>query len=161
MPTIDDLLYESQELTLSNLIKENKFADAAKYIKRTEVMKHEISVFDQSKPLLVGNLPVSMQVNEDPRQRLIVNPDKAGHPDPSYRGADHIFSQSKIEWKAAIHLAAERGLVDIVRLLLNKAKESSLVDYVNIKDGYGRTPLHYAAIGGNEEMMKYLVRVGC
>ncbi len=160
MPIMDDLLYESQELTLSNLIRENKFADAAKYIKRSQIMRHEAVVFNPNASLSVGALPISMQISEDPRQRLIVNPDKVGYPNPSYRGADHIFSQSKIEWKAAIHLAAERGLVDIVRLLLNKAKQSSLTDYVNTKDGYGKTPLHYAAISGNEEMIKYLIKVG-
>lgn len=164
MPSLDDFLYNEDELILSSLIRslirENRASDAAKYVARYPIIKHSLDSLDQTRPLNIGAIPVSLQINDNPRQRLIINPDRCGYPAPTYNGAEHIFSQSKLEWKAAIHYAAERGMTDVVRLLIAKADRSSLSDYVNIKDAYGRTPLHYAAIGGHEETMQYLVRAG-
>lgn len=156
---LDDFLYNEDELILSTLIRENKFADAAKYIVKHQAIQHLPDVF-HDQPLNIGASPLSLQINSNPRQRLIINPDRCGCTTPTYDGAKHIFSQSKREWKAAIHHAAERGMTDVVRLLITKADRSSLPDYVNIKDAYGMTPLHYAAMGGHEETMQYLVRSG-
>jgi hypothetical protein len=160
MPSLDDFLYENDELTLSNLIRSDRSAEAATYVARYPAIMHRADVMNRAAPLQVGEAPISLQIGENPRQRLIVNPDRYGYQAATYNGARHIFSQNKREWKAAIHYAAEKGMTDVVRLLIAKANKSGLADYINIKDAYGRTPLHYAAIGGHEETMQYLVRAG-
>lgn len=160
MPSLEDFLYDKDELVLSTMIRENRAGEAAKYVARYQEIMHKADVMDQSRPLTVDGSPISLQIGENPRQRLVVNPDRYGYRAATYNGAGHIFSQNKVEWKAAIHYAAERGMTDVVRLLIVKANRSGLADYINTKDGYGKTPLHYAAIGGHEETMQYLVKAG-
>lgn len=155
MPSFDDFLYEESDLTLITMIKQNQSAEASKYILKKSVSQHDNQVFNPSQEVQMHLQHLSLQINENPRQRIVIT-----HPSAQTKGQDHIFSQSKKEWKAAIHFAAEKGMTDVVRLLIEKAKKSNLEDYVNIKDGYGRTPLHYAAMGGHEELMQFLVRSG-
>lgn len=155
MPSFDDFLYEESDLTLITMIKQNQPAEASKYILKKSVSPHDNQVFNPSQNVQMHSWHLSLQINENPRQRILVT-----HTSAQTKGRDHIFSQSKREWKAAIHFAAEKGMTDVVRLLIERAKKSNLEDYVNIKDGYGRTPLHYAAMGGNEELMQFLVRSG-
>lgn len=55
---------------------------------------------------------------------------------------------------SALHQAAGRGLIDIVKLLLKHGAE------VNIATAYGRTPLHQAAGGGSKDVVNLLLDAG-
>ena len=49
-----------------------------------------------------------------------------------------------------LHIAAERGHTQVVAFLFDKIKE-------DVSDGYGRNSLHRAAMGGQLEVMQYLI----
>ncbi len=53
-----------------------------------------------------------------------------------------------------LHLACEEGVVESVKLLLEKGTNP------NAKDEYGRTPLHEACIYGHLEAVKLLIEKG-
>jgi cytohesin len=55
---------------------------------------------------------------------------------------------------APLHIAAERGRLDLVQVLIERGAD------VNIRDSQGRTPLHAAAIGGNAEVIRLLIKLG-
>jgi hypothetical protein len=63
---------------------------------------------------------------------------------------ENIFQRSKENWQTAIHLATSAGMVNVVKALLAKGMP------VNIIDGYGKAPMHYAAMAGHEELMQLL-----
>jgi ankyrin repeat protein len=56
----------------------------------------------------------------------------------------------------AFHIAVETGVLDTVKFLLDK--DSDLINKTNSKNGL--TPLHIAALAGNEEVFSYLVEKG-
>ena len=49
------------------------------------------------------------------------------------------------------HVEAKRGLVSVVRLLLDKRADP------NVKDSDGNTPLHYAVLEGHGEVVRLLL----
>ena len=55
----------------------------------------------------------------------------------------------------ALHLAAENGHLEVVRLLLATGKAE-----VDSKDKYGRTPLSWAAENGHLEVVRLLLATG-
>lgn len=67
---------------------------------------------------------------------------------------NNIFHRDREEQKTALHLAAEKGLTNIVSQLLSKNMPVDLID------GYGNTALHYAAMSGNEAMISLLLDRG-
>lgn len=58
-------------------------------------------------------------------------------------------------WSSVIHSAAYRGNLPIVQLLLERAP-----DLVNALTIYDQTPLMFAAISGNEHLVRYLLERG-
>lgn len=54
----------------------------------------------------------------------------------------------------ALHWAADRGHVDVAKLLLDNSAD------VNARDECGQTPLHYAASCGHEAIVKILLQHG-
>lgn len=76
------------------------------------------------------------------------------------RGARNVFACTEFEWKAAIHFAAEAGMESVVDALLKKAEECGVEGYVNVRDGYGYTPLHLACAGGHEQLIRRLYEAG-
>jgi ankyrin repeat protein len=61
-----------------------------------------------------------------------------------------------------LHLAAYFGLLPLAEKLLERAKSTgtSLSDKINAKDGFGWSPLFYAASDGHEEMVQLLCEEG-
>ncbi|KAJ3100415.1 hypothetical protein HDU96_010347 [Phlyctochytrium bullatum] len=66
-------------------------------------------------------------------------------------------SKLSTDWPkvAALHIAAERGHFDIVKVFVDDFGAD-----VNVRDAYGATPLHAAAHAGNLEIVKFLVSEG-
>lgn len=58
-------------------------------------------------------------------------------------------------WAGPIHQAAFQGRQDTVKRLIDEKKND-----VNETDGFGSTPLHYAAMGGKTEMVSWLLGNG-
>lgn len=74
------------------------------------------------------------------------------------RGADPDYRlNSKINnGKSVIHAAAEGGNIKVLEAILAAAKDPSL----ELRDLKQRTPLYYACVEGQEEMVKYLLEKG-
>ncbi len=149
------LLNNAQDINIIRLIAENRIAEAVRYINAAQdaLRLNKTQDFVQGHINVTTRNPLYVFLNNDPRQILTISHDAVAR-------ATDIFSQSKESFQAAIHLAAQKGLTDIVRLLLNKAARGGFTDYVNIKDAFGRTPLHYAALAGQEETICFLINAG-
>ncbi|MBS0619914.1 MAG: ankyrin repeat domain-containing protein [Verrucomicrobia bacterium] len=88
-----------------------------------------------------------------------------------YRAADKghlLVCHLLLEWKAdpnrlsgdencaALHVAAERGNTDLATIIRLHIEDED----VNVRSGYGATPLHHAARGGHVAMMRWLLDQG-
>lgn len=62
-----------------------------------------------------------------------------------------INVQDKEEGRTALHMAVDRGLMDVVEFLLERKAA------VNLADNDGQTPLHYACICEHEGVVKVLL----
>ncbi|MBF0139688.1 MAG: ankyrin repeat domain-containing protein [Magnetococcales bacterium] len=58
-------------------------------------------------------------------------------------------------WAGTFHQAAFQGRLETVKRLIAEKKND-----VNEADGFGSTPLHHAAMGGNTEMVNWLLNNG-
>lgn len=67
--------------------------------------------------------------------------------------AANINTRDMAGW-SPLHLAAKAGLVDVVRLLLDRGAE------INARDDYGSTPLHRAVWHGRNEVVNVLIGNG-
>lgn len=159
---LQDFTYDNNELTLIKLIQNNQANEAADYVARYPILMHDFQVFNPSSSISTSPGPLALQVGKNHREIIIINPDKYGvipAANLPYDGKAHIFSQDK-DRKSAIHFAAQKRMISVVRNLVKSAVASGLPDYINIKDGFGRTALHYAAIAGDEEMIIFLIKNG-
>ena len=68
------------------------------------------------------------------------------------KGADVEAVAGKDVKKRALHIAAQTGVIRVVRVLLNKGNANP-----NAQDSLGRTPLHYAAEGDHYDIVEALL----
>jgi len=73
------------------------------------------------------------------------------------------FLQDK-DGMAPLHWAADRGQMDVARVLIQMACEQPSADAkaicLNVRDGSGETPLHFAVNSENPELARLLVEAG-
>ena len=67
---------------------------------------------------------------------------------------DLNFPQNKEEFKKPLHFTAEKGDVDIVRMLVKAGVDISCTTFQE------RSALYYAAIGGHENTAQQLLQAG-
>ena len=63
-----------------------------------------------------------------------------------------IYSAKDEFGKTALHFAAENGLIDICKLIIEQIKDK------NPRNISGYTPLHFAVIRGNLGICKYIIK---
>jgi ankyrin repeat protein len=54
-----------------------------------------------------------------------------------------------------LHLNSLNGNLDFLRLVYNKINSEFIFEIINTRDVNGQTPLHLAAINGNDEIIHF------
>ncbi|XP_055636819.1 acyl-CoA-binding domain-containing protein 6-like [Toxorhynchites rutilus septentrionalis] len=70
-------------------------------------------------------------------------------------GIDAVINELDDEGLGLIHWAADRGNVEILRLILDVPQVK-----INLNDSFGQTALHYASSCGNRDCLKLLIDAG-
>lgn len=123
------------------LIPDNIFSSTPDQIHLSETLQSSSSVDLESRGLLLGL---------DSQQNAMNHSES--HAFSS--GAQHATSLPTTSWQSPLHIAAQKGYGDIVRLLLEHNADC------NEKDSDGATPLAHAIRGGHEAAVRLLLSHG-